>query len=119
VQEIVRFSVATRRLTQDTWVVAVTGDLDLYNAPALKEELLGLPDSVTRVVVDLAGVPFLDSAGLSVLTTIARRFRYAGGGVALAGADRNIQRVLSLTGLDRYFDVHATVADAVAHALAA
>lgn len=117
-EEVVSFRVSRSRLAEDVALVAVTGELDLYSAPELQAELSALPPGTTWLVLDLLQVTFVDSAGLGVLTAAARRFRYAGGGVVLAAADRNVERVLELTGLGRYFDVCAAADDAVRLALA-
>jgi len=118
VEDVVQFSIAKRTLADETWLVSVTGELDLYTSPQLREELVELPEEGTWLVVDLLGVTFLDSAGLSLLTTAARRLRYGGGGVCLVLVDPSIERVLRITGLDRYFHVRATVAEALERAAA-
>jgi anti-sigma B factor antagonist len=116
VEDVVEFTVSSRPLAEPAWLVSVSGELDLYTAPRLQEELLELPGERTWLVVDLLRVTFLDSAGLSLLTTAARRLRYDGGGIVLAVADLNIERVLRLTGLDRYFEVRSTIEGAIGHA---
>ncbi|MEV4395010.1 STAS domain-containing protein [Nonomuraea sp. NPDC049607] len=56
-----------------TLVVAATGEIDMSNAGALEEALIRTGESM--VLVDLRGVEYLDSAGLSVLFTHAPRIR--------------------------------------------
>ena len=97
-------------------IVTVEGELDLHRVPALREVLETVPDDRRWIVVDLEHVTFLDSAGLSLLTTIARDLRARGGGVVLALDDRNVQKVLELTGLGRFFEQRRTVSAAVEHA---
>lgn len=49
-------------------VVTVVGDIDFYSAPQLRERLHQLLDERPRdVVIDLSGVPFMDSMALGVL----------------------------------------------------
>lgn len=90
-----------------THVVRVFGELDLYTAPELREELDDLPSGVDGVQVDLTNVTFVDSAGLAVLVAAARPLRAAGGTMSLVVDDPRVLRVLEVTGLDRYFEIVA------------
>ena len=94
-------------------VVSLAGELDLYNAHAVREALLeacdGEPD---RLVVDLSGVKFIDSTALGVL--IEARTRMANRrGFLLAAPGLETRRALEISGLDRHFAVHETLADAL------
>ena len=66
-------------------VLRPAGDLDVYTVRSLRDALAKLiEDSVSRVVVDLDGVRFMDSSGLGSLMGGVRRVREAGGDVAIA-----------------------------------
>jgi anti-sigma B factor antagonist len=94
-------------------VVEAKGEIDLYTAPKLKEELGGLVEQDrVRIAVDLAGVEFLDSTGLGVLIGSLKRCRERGGEFALAAPRETVQKVLQITGLDKVFPIHATVDEA-------
>lgn len=98
---------------QDATVVSVAGDLDIHNAPGLGEQL----DEVVRarpalVVVDLAGVGFLDSSTLGVLIGVYKQLQEAGGRLCLAGVQPHILKVLQITRLDEIIPVFDTVAAA-------
>lgn len=54
-----------------------------------------------RLVVDLDGVPFMDSAGLGILIGGIRRVREGGGEVVLACAQPGMRRLLRVSGLDK------------------
>src|SRR3954454_20598740 len=62
-------------------VVAVTGEVDVYSAPALRDGLTELLEAGTSVVVDLTDVGFLDSTGLGAL--VAARTTAAEHGASL------------------------------------
>jgi anti-sigma B factor antagonist len=100
-------------------VLAVGGDLDLNTAPELLQALIRLVDAGERaVVVDLAGVEFCDSSGLSVLVRVRNRLTGLGGSLALAGPTPIVQRVLEVSGLDEIFGTYPSVEaarDASAH----
>ncbi|CQR59324.1 STAS domain-containing protein [Streptomyces leeuwenhoekii] len=94
-------------------IVQVSGEMDYQSVPFFRERLL---DELTRsqgdVVLDLSAVPFCDSAGLNVLLRIWRKATEAGSVVVLACVPANLQRMLSMTGMDSVLRVYATVADA-------
>ncbi len=96
-------------------VLGVSGEIDVYTAPSLRERLLDLAQQgTTRVVVDLSAVSFVDSTGLGVLVSGLKRFREAGGDLVLVVVQPQILKVLEITGLTTVFSVHATVDDALA-----
>lgn len=91
-------------------VLSVGGDLDLNTAPELLQALTLLVDDGRRaLVVDLTGVGFCDSSGLSVLVRIRNRLAELGGTVALAAASPIVQRVLEVSGLDEIFGMYPSV----------
>ncbi len=112
--EQLRFSI-TRQDLDGVCVVAVHGELDLARAPqlgvAVSEALRSHP---TRLVIDLCDVGFVDSGGLSILLNARRRAVRQGVELKLACDVESTLRLLSLTRLDRDFDVHATRHQAIA-----
>jgi anti-sigma B factor antagonist len=98
-------------------VVSLAGELDLYNADAVREPLFACcAEAPERLVVDLSGVRFIDSTALGVLiearTRMANRRRFL-----LAAPGLETRRALEISGLDRHFAVHASLDDALAAAL--
>jgi len=81
--------------------VTVSGDLDMAAAFKFETELEGAlagPDT-RAVVLDLAEVTFIDSAGLGALLAIRERANQAGVELAIARVSDRVQRVLDATGL--------------------
>jgi anti-sigma B factor antagonist len=94
-------------------VLSVGGDLDLNTAPELMQALTRLVDGgERRVVVDLAGVGFCDSSGLSVLVRVRNRLTGLGGSVTLAAPTPIVQRVLEISGLDEILGTYPSVDEA-------
>jgi anti-sigma B factor antagonist len=93
-------------------VVSLAGELDLYNANAVREALLECcAESPERLIVDLSGVKFIDSTALGVL--IEARTRLANKkGFLLAAPGLETRRALEISGLDRHFSVHESVEQA-------
>jgi anti-sigma B factor antagonist len=110
----VDLTVSTREESGRT-VVAAAGEVDVYTAPTLDAELTRAVDSgATAVVVDLSGVDFLDSTGLSVLVKALERLRERDGSLAVVVAAERVAKVFRITGLDEMLSLHASLADALA-----
>ena len=91
-------------------VVRVTGEIDILTAPQLRETLLGhLSPTAPNLAVDLSGVTFIDSTGLSVLVNALRRARSFGGDVRLVLPSEQVAKVLELTRLNELFVIDAAV----------
>jgi anti-sigma B factor antagonist len=112
-----QFGVRCAEIGGGVYVVGIRGELDGHNAPELDRELGDLLDrSAARVIVDLAGVTFIDSAGLGVLAGAATALRAQDGRLELAAAGPHTAKVLRIAGLDRIVAVHRTLGDAFAEA---
>ncbi|MGW7821569.1 STAS domain-containing protein [Streptomyces puniciscabiei] len=95
-------------------VAACNGDMDYLTGPMFRTGFLNLIDSGERfVVLDLAGVPFCDSAGLNALLAARQRAHETDARLALARAQGQLRQLLKLTGVDRVLGVYETTEDAV------
>lgn len=103
--------VTTSMLRGDA-VVSVGGEIDLTSCGRLREsiEAIDLTDA-RNVVIDLTRVGFIDSTGLSVLVSAARRAQDDGHGFGVV-ADGHLRELLRITGLDTVMTVHAHLDDA-------
>jgi anti-sigma B factor antagonist len=101
----------------DAIVIRLAGELDLYNANAVRQEIVRQTDrKPQRLVVDLSGVTFIDSTGLGVLIEGRSRLEDRSS-FLLAAPGLETRRALEVSGLDRHFVVYASVEDALAAAL--
>ena len=101
------FGLTTDQVSDGVAVLALSGEVDLYSAPDVKEELLRLIDGGANcVIVDLGQATFLDSTALAVLLGAVKRLRSRGGDLVIVCADRNIRKIFEITGLDRVFPLH-------------
>jgi anti-sigma B factor antagonist len=104
------FAISSRRLTNGTWVVAASGEVDLYTAPELERALTApLTAGATQLVVDLTEATFVDSTALHVLLRAARHLDGAGGELIAVVPDPNVRRVFEITGFDRLFSIVSSV----------
>ena len=95
-------------------VVQLAGELDLYNAHTVREELIRQAGrEPERLVVDLSQVEFIDSTGLGVLIEARTRLRNRQA-FLLAAPSLEPRRALEISGLDRHFAIYESVEDALA-----
>lgn len=91
-------------------VVEVRGEIDRDTRPMLEDLLQEVMDAGARhVVLDLAGVTFMDSSGLSLLVVSLNRLRNSGGRLCLAHVQDPVRNVLVLSAVDTVLDVYDTV----------
>jgi anti-sigma B factor antagonist len=94
-------------------VVALAGELDLYNAHVVREALLECcSEDPERLVIDLSGVQFIDSTALGVLVEARSRMANKRAFI-LAAPGMETRRALEVSGLDRHFAVHDSRDDAL------
>lgn len=98
------------RATDGVDIIELAGDLDSRSAPDLQEAVLPLLAGGPDVLIDLAGVAYLSSAGLRALLLIYRQVETEHGAVALVGLSPQLRDVLSTTGFLDFFQVRDTVA---------
>ena len=80
-------------------VVAVRGELDLDTMSELNAALAA-DEGLAATVIDLRGLTFIDSSGVSGVLAASRRARDAGSRLACVPGQPQIQRVFELTGVD-------------------
>jgi anti-anti-sigma factor len=97
-------------------VVALRGELDLADAAVVAAELAAVAAREPGMIVDLAGLGFIDSSGVAALARGRRQARLAGGDLVLAAPRRQPMRLLALIRLAEPFCVYATVEEAAAEA---
>jgi anti-sigma B factor antagonist len=94
-------------------VVKLGGELDLYNAQQVRDALTEAAAAAPqRVVVDLGEVEFIDSTALGVLIEARTRLNNRRA-FLLAAPGLETRRALEISGLDRHFSVHDSVAEAL------
>jgi anti-sigma B factor antagonist len=97
--------VSERREVDDVVVVALSGELDLSTAPALRERLLAICDSGKSIVLDFRNVTFADSTTLGVLVATHKRLRDQHGRLTIANVDPSVRQVFAITSLDSFIPI--------------
>jgi anti-sigma B factor antagonist len=93
-------------------VAALRGELDVMDAEAVAAALTAAADRGNVIVVDLAGLTFIDASGLAALVRAGRHARHMGGDLVLTAPQRQVRRVLALTRQAGAFSLHSDVAEA-------
>jgi len=96
-----------------TLVATLEGRLDTTNAPATEAELLKRLGT-GAVVLDLAGLNYISSAGLRVVLVVAKRLKPTGRRFVLAGLPPHIREVFEVSGFLSILEVAADRAEALA-----
>jgi anti-sigma B factor antagonist len=95
-------------------VVEACGDIDLHRSGDFQRGLLEpLAEGPRAMVVDLAAVPYMDSAGVASLVKLLARVRKQGIALRLSGLSVRVRSVFEITRLNTVFEVYATVQQAV------
>ncbi|HEV2638864.1 MAG TPA: STAS domain-containing protein [Actinocrinis sp.] len=92
-------------------IIRAVGEIDAYSAPALTATIRKqIRDGHHRLIVDLSGVPFMDSSGLGALVGGYKRVKvHPDGRFAVVGACKRFLEVLRITGLVRVLPVYESL----------
>src|ERR1700749_1095373 len=100
------FGIEDRQLDDDTHVVTVTREIDLFTAPEFKQRVSAPIDAGrTRLIVDLTGTTFIDSSSLGVLIGAHRRLRRLEGTLVIVVAGEAIIKTFRVTRTERAFSI--------------
>lgn len=95
---------STTRTQNDTVICSLAGELESCTAPSL-HGILARVGAPNELVVDLADVTFVDSAGIAALAAGVRNLQAAGTGVVVSVPAAHMRRLLRSIGLDRLVPV--------------
>lgn len=105
--------ISQQALDPDITLIQLNGRLDAKSSERVKATLRELSEQdQAKIIIDLQGVPFIDSSGLAALVSGLRLVRERGGVIVLSGAQSQAQIVFRLTMLDRVFTIHPTFQEA-------
>lgn len=103
------------RVQDGASVFVLIGRIDTQGARELDDTLLAaVAQGEHKIVLDMAEVPYISSAGLRTLADVVTRNRENGGDLKLVALSPKVLRVLRIIGFDRFFVLYDTVDEAVA-----
>lgn len=95
-------------------VIAVSGELDVFTAPKLEEQLADLIEKgQAQLIVDLSEVTFLDSTGLGTMVKALKWVREKDGSLQVVACEERIVKVFKITGLDSVMSLKPALSDAL------
>lgn len=102
------------RLDGDVVEVRLDGEIDSSNSERTADRLIGaMPADAAGLVLDLAGIGYLDSAGVSMLFAILRRLETSRQTLALVVPEGStLRRLFAVTRVDTLVAVRATLPEA-------
>jgi anti-sigma B factor antagonist len=101
-----QLKVDTRSPREGVAVIVLSGEVDVYTSPRLKQEMVDLLNrGQVNLIVDLNGVEYLDSTGLGVLIGGLKRARERDGDLRLICENMRILRIFEITGLTKIFEI--------------
>jgi len=93
----------------DSVVLSVEGSVDIYSSPELRGELkFALDKQAPRIVIDMAGVTFVDSSGLATLIEGLQKVKVYSGKLLLCNLSQTVLGVFQLANLDHIFQIKET-----------
>ncbi len=96
-------------------ILYLEGRIDGEGALELDKALQGvLADGHVRLVLDMSQVSYINSAGLRTLADALSQAQQRQGDVKLVTLSPKVLRVLQIIGFDRFFDMHASLPEALA-----
>jgi len=99
-------------------IIRLSGEIHVSTAPEFTQRLSAAIDSgKTAIVLDMSGVEFIDSTGLSVLLNGLRLVTAMRGRMAIVCANPTVLRLFHITNLDATFDIFDDRPEAIAHVL--
>ena len=88
----------TSTIEKKTALLAITGEVDMFSSPEARKEIAILvKKKVERIVVDLAGVSYMDSSGVATLIEGLQLCNKYNGTLVVAGLRQNVREVFELT----------------------
>ena len=97
------------RVERDSLIVSLSGEVDLERSPKARQILLDSVGRGQQVLVDLAGVTYMDSSGVASLVEAFQRAKKNKTRFALVLVNPAVLRVLKLARLDKVFTIHETL----------
>ena len=96
-----------RRESSDVVIFDINGEIDLYNAPEIKETIKEeMNNGKVNIIINLDKVSYIDSSGIGVLISSLSNLKKVGGALKLINVYASVRKVFELTKLTSFFDIY-------------
>ncbi|MCX7677700.1 MAG: STAS domain-containing protein [Spirochaetes bacterium] len=104
-----------KRTKDDIVLLDITGEIDLYNAPEIKDIINKLiEEKKYNVVINLEKVSYIDSSGIGALISSLSNLKKYQGGLKIINVYASVRKVFELTKLTSFFEIYDSEEDAIA-----
>ena len=97
-------------------VIGISGDIDMYSSPALREQMISLIDKrVSVLLVDFNRVSYIDSSGIATFVEALKHMKSYGGRLHLCCLPVGIKEIFGFSKLDKVFEIFGNIDDAIGY----
>jgi anti-sigma B factor antagonist len=94
-------------------IIALSGDIDMYSSPELREKLMGLiKKKIHALFVDFNKVSYIDSSGIATFVEGLKGMKSYGGRLRFFGVPVRIMDIFNFSKLDKVFEIYGNIEDA-------
>jgi anti-sigma B factor antagonist len=102
------------RTSGDIVILDIAGEIDLYNAPEIKDIINKLiEDKKYNVIINLEQVSYIDSSGIGALISSLSNLKKYQGGLKIINVFASVRKVFELTKLTSFFDIYESEEEAL------
>lgn len=94
-------------------VLSISGEIDMYSSPALRDMLLALVKKNTAtVIVNLKEVRYIDSSGIATFVEALKKMLAYKGKLKMAQVPDRLMEIFNFSKLDKVFEIYGSIEDA-------
>lgn len=94
----------SKEMIGDVVIISISGEVDIYTAQKLKNELYGAIDSnVKSLKIDCCDLNYIDSTGLGIFVGVLKKAKKNKKNIHIINSKENIRKLFTITGLDKLF----------------
>ncbi len=98
----------------DAVILDVDGEIDLYNAPVLKDIIdKNIDAQKYNIIINLAKVSYIDSSGIGALISSLSKLKKYQGGLKIINVTGSVKKVFELTKLTSFFEIYEDENEAI------
>jgi anti-sigma B factor antagonist len=103
-----------QRAKNDVTVLDISGEIDLYNAPEIKDIINQLiEEQKYNVIINLEKVSYIDSSGIGALISSLSNLKKYQGGLKIINVYASVRKVFELTKLTSFFEIFDSEDEAI------
>lgn len=104
----------TKKTNGDIVILEIVGEIDLYNAPEIKDIISKLIEERSyNVIIDLEKVSYIDSSGIGALISSLSNLKKYHGGLKIINVYASVRKVFELTKLTSFFEIYDSEKEAI------